>query len=87
MISNFDFNFVGNPIPAAPWRQSQISLATVGWHARFDSRRVRQALIDFEPQGALLLAFFERWDVLGFPPHVLPWLAGSMRISMCFLIE
>jgi hypothetical protein len=25
-------------MPAAPWRQSQISPATVGWQARFDPR-------------------------------------------------
>jgi len=38
MISNFGFTFVHNPMPAAPWRQFQISLATVGWQARFDLR-------------------------------------------------
>jgi hypothetical protein len=25
MISNLDFNFADNPMPASPWRQSQIS--------------------------------------------------------------
>jgi len=38
MISNFDFSFAHKPMPAAPWRQSQISPATVGWQARFDLR-------------------------------------------------
>jgi hypothetical protein len=38
MISNFDFDFAHNPMPAARWRQSQIPLTTVGWQARFDSR-------------------------------------------------
>jgi hypothetical protein len=42
MISNFDFNFAHNPMPAARWRQSQISLVAIGRQAMFDSR-----LVDF----------------------------------------
>jgi len=53
----------------------------------YGTRRVRQALSDFEPQGALLLAVFERWEALVFPPHVFLQLTGSMRIGACFLIE
>jgi hypothetical protein len=37
-VSNFDFDFAHNPIPAAPWRQSQISLGRVGWEVTFDSQ-------------------------------------------------
>jgi len=38
VLEIFDFDFADKPMPAAPWRQSQISLATVGWQARFDLR-------------------------------------------------
>jgi len=38
VLEIFDFDFAHKPMPAAPWRQSQISPATVGWQARFDLR-------------------------------------------------
>ena len=49
--------------------------------------RVRQALNDFESQGAPLLAVFERWEALVFPPHGFLRLAGSVRVGPWFVIK
>jgi len=66
MISNFDLNFAHNPMPAAPWRQFQISLATVGWQARFDSHL--GDFIEDKPVGGWAMLWMDLklgWQSLG----------------------
>jgi hypothetical protein len=57
MISDFDFDFAHNPMPAAPWRQFQISLATIGWQARFDSRL--SDFIEDKPAGGCAMLWMD----------------------------
>jgi hypothetical protein len=48
---------------------------------------VREPLSDFELACTPLLAVFELWEGLAFPPNALLWFADSMRITPGFLIE